>query len=77
MWPPWPHGLLRAPGLAVHGRSLLVAFVVLFAICDASAPTNWASSAIFWRKTFSRLQGYIQFANFLACCAPRVSGVVV
>jgi hypothetical protein len=38
---------------------------VLFAICDASAPTNWAVvGEYFGRKTFSRLQGYIQFANF-------------
>jgi MFS family permease len=54
--------LLASP---YHGRGLLLAFVVLFAICDASAPTNWAVvGEYFGRKTFSRLQGYIQFANF-------------
>jgi MFS family permease len=59
-----------------HGRSLLVAFVVLFAICDASAPTNWAVvGEYFGRKTFSRLQGYIQFANFPGVlCAPVFLG---
>jgi hypothetical protein len=25
-----------------HGRGLLLVYVVLFALCDASAPTNWA-----------------------------------
>jgi hypothetical protein len=54
--------LLASP---YHGRGVLLAFVGLFAICDASAPTNWAVvGEYFGRKTFSRLQGYIQFANF-------------
>lgn len=48
-----------------QGIGLLVAFVMLFAICDASAPTNWAIVGEYCgRKTFSRLRGYIQFANF-------------
>jgi MFS family permease len=48
-----------------HGLGLLLAFVFLFAICDASAPTNWAVvGEYFGRKTFSRLRGYMQFANF-------------
>ena len=48
-----------------HGLGLLLAFVFLFAICDASAPTNWAVvGEYFGRQTFSRLRGYIQFANF-------------
>jgi MFS family permease len=48
-----------------HGRGLLLAFVVLFAVCDASAPTNWAVvGEYFGRQTFSRLRGYIQFATF-------------
>jgi Major Facilitator Superfamily len=48
-----------------HGRGLLLAFVSLFALCDASAPTNWAVvGEYFGRHTFSRLQGYIQLANF-------------
>lgn len=54
--------LLASP---YHGLGLLLAFVFLFAICDASAPTNWAVvGEYFGRKTFSRLRGYIQFANF-------------
>jgi len=54
--------LLASP---YHGRGLLLAFVCLFALCDASAPINWAVvGEYFGRKTFSRLQGYIQFANF-------------
>jgi MFS family permease len=48
-----------------QGRGLLLAYVVLFALCDASAPTNWAVvGEYFGRQTFSRLRGYIQFANF-------------
>jgi MFS family permease len=48
-----------------HGMGVLLAFVVLFAMCDASAPTNWAVvGEYFGRKTFSRLQGYIQLVNF-------------
>jgi MFS family permease len=59
-----------------HGMRVLLAFVVLFAICDASAPTNWAVvGEYFGRKTFSRLQGYIQFANFPGVlCAPVFLG---
>ena len=56
-----------------HGMGALLAFVVLFAICDASAPTNWAVvGEYFGRKTFSRLQGYIQFANFPGVLAAPV-----
>ena len=59
-----------------YGIGVLLAFVVLFAICDASAPTNWAVvGEYFGRKTFSRLQGYIQFANFPGVlCAPVFLG---
>jgi MFS family permease len=59
-----------------HGYGLLLAFVCLFAICDASAPTNWAVvGEYFGRKTFSRLRGYIQFANFPGVlCAPVFVG---
>jgi len=54
--------LLAAPW---HGMGVLLAFVVLFALCDASAPTNWAVvGEYFGRQTFSRLQGYIQLVNF-------------
>jgi MFS family permease len=58
------------------GLGLLLAFVFLFAICDASAPTNWAVvGEYFGRKTFSRLRGYIQFANFPGVlCAPVFVG---
>jgi cyanate permease len=65
--------LLASP---YHGRGLLLAFVVLFAICDASAPTNWAVvGEYFGRKTFSQLQSYIQFANFPGVlCAPVFLG---
>jgi MFS family permease len=57
-----------------HGRGLLLVFVVLYAICDASAPTNWAVvGEYFGRKTFSRLQGYIQFANFPGVLGAPVS----
>ena len=65
--------LLASP---YQGRGLLLAFVCLFAICDASAPTNWAVvGEYFGRKTFSRLQGYIQFANFPGVlCAPVFLG---
>jgi MFS family permease len=65
--------LLASP---YHGRGLLLAFVCLFALCDASAPTNWAVvGEYFGRKTFSRLQGYIQFANFPGVlCAPVFLG---
>jgi MFS family permease len=48
-----------------HGMGVLLTFVILFAMCDASAPTNWAVVGEYvGRQTFSRLQGYIQLANF-------------
>jgi MFS family permease len=54
--------LLASP---YHGIGLLLAYAFLFAICDASAPTNWAVvGEYFGRQTFSRLRGYMQFANF-------------
>jgi MFS family permease len=54
--------LLASP---CHGTGLLLAFVFLFAMCDASAPANWAVvGEYFGRKTFSRLRGWIQLANF-------------
>jgi MFS family permease len=65
--------LLASP---YRGTGLLLAFVFLFAICDASAPANWAVvGEYFGRKTFSRLRGYIQLANFPgALCAPVFVG---
>ena len=44
---------------------VVVVFVLLFSIAEASAPTNWAAlGEYFGRRTFSRLQGFVQFANF-------------
>jgi MFS family permease len=65
--------LLASP---YHGLGLLLAFVFLFAMCDASAPTNWAVvGEYFGRRTFSRLRGYIQFVNFPGVlCAPVLGG---
>ena len=53
--------------LASPLRSLWVvlAFVLLFSVAEASAPTNWAAlGEYFGRRTFSRLRGFVQFANF-------------
>src|SRR5256885_15898716 len=48
-----------------QGRGLLLAYVVLFALCDASAPTNWAVvGEYFGRQTFSRLLGIIKIATY-------------
>jgi MFS family permease len=65
--------LLASP---FHGLGMLLAFVFLFAVCDGCAPTNWAVvGEYFGRKTFSRLRGYIQFANFPGVlCAPVFVG---
>ena len=44
---------------------VVLVFVFLFAIAEASAPTNWAAlGEYFGRKTFSQLRGFVQFANF-------------
>jgi MFS family permease len=44
---------------------VVLAFVVLFSVAEASAPTNWAAlGEYFGRKTFSQLRGFVQFANF-------------
>ena len=44
---------------------VVVVFVLLFSIAEASAPTNWAAlGEYFGRRTFSRLRGFVQFANF-------------
>jgi MFS family permease len=62
--------------LPYHGSGLLLVFSCLFAICDASAPANWAVvGEYFGRKTFSRLRGWIQLANFPgSLCAPVFTG---
>src|SRR5262249_34181990 len=59
-----------------HGTRLLLAFSFLFAMCDASAPANWAVvGEYFGRKTFSQLRGWIQLANFPGSLfAPGVVG---
>ena len=44
---------------------IVLIFVFLFSIAEASAPTNWAAlGEYFGRKTFSQLRGFVQFANF-------------
>ena len=44
---------------------VILAFVFLFSVAEASAPTNWAAlGEYFGRKTFSQLRGFVQFANF-------------
>lgn len=55
---------------------VILAFVFLFAIADASAPTNWAVVGdYFGRKAFSQLRGYMQLANFpLVLVAPVFVG---
>ena len=48
-------------------------FVVLFAIAEASAPTNWAVlGEYFGRKSFGQLRGYVQLANFPGSLAAPV-----
>ena len=48
-----------------QGLGVVLGFVVLFAVAEASAPTNWAVlGEYFGRKTFSQLRGIIMFINF-------------
>lgn len=55
---------------------VVLAFVILFSVAEASAPTNWAAlGEYFGRKTFSQLRGFVQFANFpFALAAPVFVG---
>ena len=54
--------LLASP---VKGLGIILLFVFLFSIAEASAPTNWAAlGEYFGRKTFTQLRGFVQFANF-------------
>ena len=54
--------LLASP---VKGLGVILLFVFLFSIAEASAPTNWAAlGEYFGRKTFTQLRGFVQFANF-------------
>jgi MFS family permease len=60
-------GTLSFALLASAWQSLWIVliFVFLFSIAEASAPTNWAAlGEYFGRKTFSQLRGFVQFANF-------------
>ena len=44
---------------------VVLVFVMLFSVAEASAPTNWAAlGEYFGRRAFSRLRGIVQFANF-------------
>ena len=52
---------------------MVLLFVVLFAIAEASAPTNWAVlGEYFGRKAFGQLRGYVQLANFPGALAAPV-----
>ena len=55
---------------------VVLLFVILFGVAEASAPTNWAAlGEYFGRKTFSQLRGFVQFANFpFALMAPWFVG---
>jgi len=55
---------------------VVLLFVILFGVAEASAPTNWAAlGEYFGRKTFSQLRGFVQFANFpFALAAPWFVG---
>jgi hypothetical protein len=51
--------------LPIQAAWPVFAFIVLFAVADSSAPTNWALlGEYFGTKTFSQLRGYVQMANF-------------
>ena len=71
-------GALSFAVLASPFKSLWVfpAFILLFAVADASAPTNWAVLGdYFGRKTFSQLRGWVQLVNFpLVLVAPVFVG---
>jgi MFS family permease len=51
--------------LPLQALWVILLFVFLFSIAEASAPINWAAlGEYFGRKTFSQLRGMVQFANF-------------
>lgn len=51
--------------LPIEAIWVILAWVVLFALVEASAPVNWAAlGEYFGRKTFTQLRGLVQFANF-------------
>jgi OFA family oxalate/formate antiporter-like MFS transporter len=52
---------------------VVLLFVILFAIAEASAPTNWAVLGVYFgRKAFGQLRGYVQLANFPGSLAAPV-----
>lgn len=54
--------LLASP---MDSLGVILLFVFLFAIADASAPSNWAVLGdYFGKKTFNQLRGFVQLANF-------------
>ena len=51
--------------MGFQGIWVVLVFVFLFSVADGSAPTNWATlGEYFGRKTFTRLRGFVQLANF-------------
>jgi hypothetical protein len=62
--------LLASP---YHGHGLLLAFVMLFAICDASAPTNWAVVGEYFGSCTSNLRLFrrpanrVEYPSFTTC----------
>jgi MFS family permease len=68
-------GTLSFLVLASPAQSLgvVLLFVVLFSIAEASAPTNWAVLGVYFgRKAFGQLRGYVQLANFPGSLAAPV-----
>ena len=54
--------LLASP---LDSLGVILAFVFLFAIADASAPSNWATLGdYFGTRTFGQLRGWVQLVNF-------------
>jgi len=68
-------GTLSFLVLASPAQSLgvVLLFIVLFSIAEASAPTNWAVLGLYFgRKAFGQLRGYVQLANFPGSLAAPV-----
>ena len=68
-------GTLSFLVLASPAQSLgvVLLFVILFSIAEASAPTNWAVLGVYFgRKAFGQLRGYVQLANFPGALAAPV-----
>ena len=57
----------------LQSLGVVLVFVFLFAIAEASAPTNWAVLGVYFgRKAFGQLRGYVQLANFPGSLAAPV-----